>query len=184
MITYQDIYDALRKEKYSEQLQKLPQNFLEEIAAYFKEKRAIINKENELFSDVVDKTKKQLDSAMAAVKELLFRRRKKILNLSIIASETGLQKKDFENMLQQERELFETVTAQLGRTEKSEIAALTNEAPSFKHTLLRFSADVESFVGTSGEQLGPFKTGEVANLPSDIAAILIQAGKAEEIKNQ
>ena len=34
MITFSDIYESMRKEKYSEQLQLLPKKFLVEVADY------------------------------------------------------------------------------------------------------------------------------------------------------
>ena len=46
MITYNDIYEASRKERYSEQLQSLPKNFVEEIAEYLKEKKETASKED------------------------------------------------------------------------------------------------------------------------------------------
>ena len=44
MITFNDIYEAMRKEKYSDKLQLLPKNFLKEVADYFKEKKEFLNK--------------------------------------------------------------------------------------------------------------------------------------------
>jgi len=34
MITYNDIYEALRRERYSEQLQGLGKNFVQDVASY------------------------------------------------------------------------------------------------------------------------------------------------------
>jgi len=42
MITYNDIYEAARKERYSTQLQPIPKNFVEEVSSYLKEKKEII----------------------------------------------------------------------------------------------------------------------------------------------
>jgi hypothetical protein len=105
MITYNDIYEAARKERYSEQLQKLPKNFVTEISGYLKEKREIASKEDDDFSDVINKTKKQLENAITLFKELILRRRRKILNLVLIASETGISKQDFDNMFDFEKDL-------------------------------------------------------------------------------
>ena len=44
MITYNELYDALRKERYSEQLQPIPKRFIKEVAAYLKDKKEIANK--------------------------------------------------------------------------------------------------------------------------------------------
>ena len=45
MVSYQEIYDLLRKEKYSEQLQQLPDNFLKEVSIYLNEKKSIVDKD-------------------------------------------------------------------------------------------------------------------------------------------
>jgi len=81
MITYNDIYEAARKERYSEQLQPLPKNFISEVSDYLREKRDIASKDNDVFSDVIIKTKKQLENAITLFKELILRRKKKILSL-------------------------------------------------------------------------------------------------------
>ena len=79
MITYNDVYEAARKERYSENLQKLSNNFIIDLANYLKEKKEIASKENDVFSEVIVKTKKQLENATTLFKELMLRRRKKIL---------------------------------------------------------------------------------------------------------
>ncbi|MBU2616900.1 MAG: hypothetical protein KKB79_02900, partial [Nanoarchaeota archaeon] len=99
MITYNDIYEAARKERYSDQLQPLSKNFISEIASYLKEKKQLTLKDDDLFSDMITKTKKQLENATTLFKELMVRRRKKILSLVLVASETGISRQDFENML-------------------------------------------------------------------------------------
>ena len=58
MITYQDIYEAAKKERYSESLQPIPKSFVKEVSVYLKEKREASNKEGDVFSDVLLKTKK------------------------------------------------------------------------------------------------------------------------------
>ena len=118
MITYNDIYEASRKERYSEQLQPLPKNFIDEFSNYIKDKKEMASKEDDAFSDVIIKTKKQLENAMTLFKELMIRRRKKILNLVLIAAETGISKQDFENMLPFEKELFEELMKCIDSTDR------------------------------------------------------------------
>ena len=62
-----------------------------------------------MFSDMIIKTKKQLENAVSIFKELLLRRRKKLLTLVFVAAETGISKRDFENMLAVEKECFEEI---------------------------------------------------------------------------
>ena len=107
MITFNDIYEYSKKERYSEKLGGLPENFILEVADYLKDKKEISLKNDNAFSDVVLKTKKQLENATTLFRELMNRRKKKMLNLVLIATETGISKKDFDNMLDFEKILFE-----------------------------------------------------------------------------
>ncbi|MBS3085320.1 hypothetical protein J4225_01405 [Candidatus Pacearchaeota archaeon] len=182
MITYNDIYEASRKERYSEQLQPLPKNFIQEIADYLKEKKEISVKEDDVFSDVVIKTKKQLENAMTLFKELMIRRRKKLLNLVLIAAETGISKQDFDNMLPFEKELFEELMACVDKSDKKISETLNGKKEEKKNELVVFNTDVEEFMGLEGEKMGPFSKGQIANIPFKIAQILIEDGKAEIVE--
>ena len=152
MMTYNDIYEAARKERYSEQLQKLPNKFIDDVAGYLAEKKEIASKEDDSFSDIIIKTKKQLENAKTLFKELTTRRRKKILNLVLIAAETGISKQDFENMLVFEKELFEKLMACVDVSDKKLNNALNGETQEKqKNELIVFNEDVEEFVGWEGE---------------------------------
>jgi DNA replication initiation complex subunit (GINS family) len=184
MITYNDIYEAARKERYSEQLQKIPKNFIKEFSEYLKEKKEVADKEPNEFSDLVVKTKKQLENAVTLFRELIIRRRKKILGLVLIASETGISKQDFENMLQIEKELFEDIMKCVESSDKrlNELVNGKIEEVEIKNSLVLFLEDVEEFVGIQEEKLGPYGKGQIANLPNEIAKILVQSKKAEYVE--
>ena len=182
MITYNDIYEAARKERYSEQLQPIPKNFVEEVATYLKEKKEIASKEDDIFSDVVLKTKKQLENAITLFKELILRRRKKILNLVLIASETGIAKQDFENMFKFEKSLFEELMKSIDVSDKTINETLNGKKQETqKNELIVFTKDVEEFVDLNGEKMGGFDKGQIVNISKEIAKILIDNGKAELI---
>jgi len=183
MITYNDIYEAARKERYNEQLQSLPKNFIAEVSDYFKDKKEIASKEDDVFSDVIIKTKKQLENAITLFKELMLRRRKKMLNLVLIAAETGISKQDFENMLNIEKELFEELMKCIEINDKKLAQNLSGKKEQeLKNEMIVFNDSVEEFVGLDGERVGPFQKGQIANLPREIAQILIADGKAEIIE--
>ena len=99
MITYNYLYEILRKEKYSEVLQVLPKNILEDISEFLHDKKGESLKEGDMFEDSIIKSKKQLENSIALLKELILRRKKKLLNLVFVATETGIMKKDYENMM-------------------------------------------------------------------------------------
>lgn len=180
MITYNDIYEAARKERYSEQLQKLPKNFVSEVSDYLKEKKQLALKEDDSFSDAIAKTKKQIENANTLFKELILRRRKKILKLVLVAAETGISKQDFENMLDFEKTLFEEIMKNIDRSDKKIQEQLRGKREeSSKNVLLIFRKPVEELVDMEGKKLGPFEKGQMANVSKKIAQILVDDGKAE-----
>jgi len=180
MITYNDIYEAARKERYSEQLQRLSKNFIDEVSNYLKEKKDIASKEDDVFSDVIVKTKKQLENAITLFKELMLRRRKKILNLVLIAAETGISKQDFENMLTIEKELFENLMKCIDSSDKKLSESLNGKKEnSQKNELIVFKEDVDELVDLKGDKIGPFEKGQIVNISKEIAQILIDDSKAD-----
>jgi len=180
MLTFSDIYEAMRKEKYSEQLQFLPKRFIADAAEYFREKKEFLNKENDLFSDMAIKNKKKLENALSSFRDLFRIRKKKILNLAFVASEVGISKKDFENLLGFEKDLFEEVVKRLERAEKELNEDMSGvQKVEEKHRLVRFLEDVPEFLGVEGEEVGPFKKGEIANLENEIVEILEKDKRVE-----
>lgn len=183
MITYSDLYEATRKERYSDQLQPLLKNFVTEVAGYLKEKKELASKEDNIFSDMIAKTKKQLENAVTLFRELMTRRRKKILNLVLIAAETGISKQDFDNMLSFEKSLFEALMKNMESSDKklNELLSGKKEGNS-KNELVIFKKDVGEFLDLEGEKIGPFEKGQIANISKEIAKILIDDDKAEVIE--
>ena len=182
MITYNDLYEALRREKYSEQLQVLSKRFFEDVEQYFKEKKDFLSKESDLFSDMAIKNKKKLENAMANFKELLRLRKKKILNLAFIASEVGISKKDFENLLGFEKELFEGIAKSLEKAEKTLSEGMAGQKKEQKHQLVRFLENVPEFLDVEGNAVGAFEKGEVANIEKEIVEILQKDKRVEVIE--
>ncbi len=185
MITYNELYDVLRRERYSEQLQPIPKNFIKEVATYLKDKKQIANKDNDDFSDTILKTKKQFENSIAIFKELMLRRKKKILELSFIAAETGISKRDFENMLSLEKESFDSIMKALEKGDKKITEILKgsdkgNEEP--KNKMIVFIQDTDGFLDLDGNKLGPFKKGDVANLAEEVSNILIIDKKADSVE--
>lgn len=184
MITYNELYEALRKERYSEQLQPIPKRFIIEVAAYLNDKKEIANKDNDEFSENILKTKKQFENSISIFKELILRRKKKILDLAFIAAETGISKRDFENMLLFEKESFEDIMKALEKSDKKineSLKGIESDEKSNLNKMIVFIEDTDAFLDLEGNDIGPFKKGDVANIPQEIAYILINDKKAESI---
>ena len=182
MITYNDLYEHLRKERYSEQLQPLPKKFIFEVASYISEKKKLTNQEGDFFSDEIAKIKKQLENTNSIFKELMLLRKKKLLGLIFVASETGINKRDFENMLDFEKDLFDNIMSSIEYAEKTLSLKFSNEnfLPEDKlMKLVLFLDNVDEFLDNQGKSIGPYKKDDIVNSPKNIAEILISNKKAE-----
>ncbi|MAH07238.1 hypothetical protein CMI38_03240 [Candidatus Pacearchaeota archaeon] len=186
MITYNELYEALRKERYSEQLQPIPKNFVKEVAGYLKDKKEIANKKDDEFSETILKTKKQFENSIAIFKELILRRKKKILELAFVAAETGISKRDFENMLLLEKESFDGIMRSLEKGDKAiqEMLKGSSEDEKGKNKMVVFVEDSDEFLDLDGNELGPFKKGDIVNVAEEIATILIGDGKVEGVEDE
>jgi len=181
MLTYNDLYEILRKEKYSEMLQQLPKNFVEDVSEYLADRKSQTTKDDDLFADSAMKSKKQLENSVAIFKELILRRKKKLLNLVFVAAETGIMKRDYENMIPFEREVFDKIVKAFEEGDKS-LAKIMNgkkdDDETDKMKLILFNQNVEQFVDMFGNVIGPFASGELANLDGQVSEILVSGGKA------
>ena len=120
MLSYNDLYEHLRKEKYSEHLQNLPKDFVPRFSEYMAlTRKKFANIEINEFAEEILKEKKQYENSMAIFRELMLRRKKKILNLVFIAAETGIMKRDFADMLPFEQALFERLVMAINDADKS-----------------------------------------------------------------
>jgi DNA replication factor GINS len=210
-ITYETLFDLLRNEKNREELQPLDRSFYVDLIEYINDKESLVrdSSQNTLFSAVErEKTLKQLDNTKKLVKELYERREKKILNLAMISSRAG-GVLDKSALLPEEQKLFERLSQMLEAFKNDVLYRLLGgnlpelkEAPaqareeagppsagpkpasaSTKDTLLvRFLHPVPKFVGSELEIYGPFEQEDIANLPKQIAEILISKGRAEVIQ--
>ncbi|MEK6855656.1 MAG: hypothetical protein AABX66_00695 [Nanoarchaeota archaeon] len=179
MLSYNDLYEILRKEKYGEALQPLSKDFLEQISEFLNDQKAVEGADSGLFQDSVLRSKKQLENSVAIFKELILRRKKKILNLVFVATETGIMKRDYENMLPWEREVFDRMvkTFEEGDRELSRVMEGRKEETK-ENKMIVFHQEVEQFLDMSGKLVGPFVLGELANLESPVSEILVSGGKA------
>ena len=110
-ITYETLFDILRKERSLEELQSLDDNFLNEVVKYILERKAFFEKTNVMEQE---KAKLQLKNIQRILKEIYERREQKIVRLSlnvIKTNNTGFV--DKRNMLPTEKEFFDEISALL-----------------------------------------------------------------------
>jgi len=179
---YNGIYEALRKEKYDEKLQSMPKNFLVDFSEYLKDMKSVNSEEGDLFSNSVALGKKQLENAISLFKELMLRRKRKLLNLVFVAAETGIMKRDYENLLDFEREVFDKFLKAFEDGDKEVTKILAGrQGKKEKHRMVLFNQEVEEFVDFDGKIIGPYNSGSLVNLDAKVAQVLVEGGKGSYV---
>jgi len=177
MLSYNELYEIFRKEKYSEQLQPIDKNFVLDFSEFLKSLKEQSKKDGDLFGE--SGNKKQLENAVAVFRGLILRRKKKLLNLVFVAAETGIMKRDYENMLDFEKKVFDSLVKSIEEGDK-ELSKILNgrKDNEEKNMMIIFNENVGEFVDMSGNAIGPFSKGELANLDVGVCKILVGDGKA------
>ena len=208
-ITYETLFELLKREKDMTDLQKLEPGFFNDFVDYLNEKKNMMGKEDALFSyDEKKKVEKQIDNAKRLIKGIYERREKKIFNIALTKSRTKSDVVDMSFFLENEKKFFNEIVKildsfrseiidniidgkQISETtmekEKTNEAAdqnVENKEEAKGTKLVRFLHAVPKFVGKELEEYGPFEEEDIANLPSEIVQILINKGRVEEIKDK
>ena len=88
-ITYETLFELLKRERDTTDLQKLEPTFFNNFVDYLNEKRKMLGKEDALFSyDEKKKVEKQIDNARRIIKGIYERREKKVLNIALTKRRT------------------------------------------------------------------------------------------------
>ncbi|MCF7871513.1 hypothetical protein K9L97_00600 [Candidatus Woesearchaeota archaeon] len=130
-ITYEMLFDILRREKNRNELQELDPKFYEDVKIYIREKNETANEQvNNQMSTTAEqeKIKIQLKNIKKILAELYEIRQKKIIGISTHKVRTNSTLIDTSKMLQQEKELYENLTILLNRTKNN----ILNEIQQFQ----------------------------------------------------
>ena len=208
IITYETLFELLKRERERTDLQKLEPSFFSDTINYIKDKKKILEAkaEDSIFApEEKKKTERQLENIYKIVKELYERREKKILLLAVDKSRTRSNLIDASGLLKEEKVFFDALTNMLDNYREAILFAVLNEKMPFMQSLdekkpvemfrsaielkkptrlVRFTSHVPKFVGPELEEYGPFEEEDIANLPAEIADVLINKAKAEEIKEE
>jgi len=110
-VTYETLFELLRREKNREELQKLDDTFHMDVIDFLKIKFEIATKpQQDLFSVTEkDKTVRELRNIQKLLKDLYERREKKTISMALNKSRTGSELIDTNNLLKEEQEFFNSL---------------------------------------------------------------------------
>lgn len=206
VITYETLFELLQREKERQDLQKLDANFFNEIIGYIKDKKKILEAKSDsnFAHEEKKKTERQLENIYKIIKELYERREKKVIGMALDRSRTQSNLIDMSTLLKEEKVFFDALLNILDTYRDEILFSVLNEKMPFMKSLeirpkedfktaleikkstrlVRFLAHVPKFAGPELEEYGPFEEEDIANLPSEIAEVLISKSKVEEIKEE
>ncbi len=117
VLTYETLYETLRKEKSREELQPLDDGFFTDVLTYLREKQQAYDDnlaKNDIFSQSErDKLHIQLSNIKKILKDLYDIRERKTISMAINKSRTNANIVDETNLLVQEKALFESLSTVL-----------------------------------------------------------------------
>ncbi len=197
IITYENLYEILRREKYRTELQKIDETFYQDVVKYLQEKTAILQsqskKESIFASTEVEKTQTQLKNVLKILRELYEKRENKILQFALFCSRSK-NAQDTSTMLPEEfalythlkdtldnyrggilNNLLQTKLPTVGRIDPKDLKGEEKTDSLAIHVL----KDIPEFVGPDLSVYGPYKIGEKQELPRMIAEMLVNTEQAQ-----
>ena len=177
---YNELYEIWKKEKETEEIQRLPKSFYAKIASYIKR----MKEENRMLDKRTTKAK-LLDSEFRNVKIMvgeLFGLRYRKIGENVFARETVAR----DALTEEEEQLYREVLplAEAWHVFSKDIlrGCLSRLDKGAKQTMivLRFVQEIPALIGSDMKTYGPFGPEDVATLPPENARILIKQGVAIE----
>jgi|GEM_PF-524412 len=210
VLTYETLYELLRKEKARPELSKQDENFLHDALNYLREKQKAYDDnlaKNDIFSQSErDKLHIQITNIRKILRDLYDLRERKILTMAVNHSRTGAYIPDTTNLQPSETDMFNSICSILKQYRTGVLHRIVElrepnvmptilSIPAKKETsqkeqntqtdennqkTIRFLDTVDQFVGEELETYGPYSPNDIAKLPNTLANILIEQGKAVE----
>jgi hypothetical protein len=188
---YEDLYELLRNEKFSTDLQDMSIENLKKIRSYFNERNNKLNESassNMFSSHNKLKIQGEIDNATRIVNDLINIRERKIINRAIFTSRSNENIEDTSNMIEIEKKLYDFLNFELKKFRKSYLYEIENrEVNDKKHKKYVVLEDVP-LLSDGINEYGPYKKNDFIELPINIANILVNESKikdeSEEFKNK
>ncbi len=188
-LTYETLYDILRRERAKPELQKLNKTFYQDVYNYIEEKIHTLESQKQKSSifaqKEIEKTEKQLDNIKKIIKEVYEKRELKITQLALSYTKTR-NLEDVGELLPEEKIMFDKLVDVFKNIREEVVNKLLEGKPKGIKTdpetkLVRFTQAVPKFVADDNNEYGPFEEEYVALLPNRVVDLLIRSNRVEPI---
>lgn len=136
IITYETLFDLLKREKDRIELQALGPDFFASVLSYLREKKQFAMQQPSSSYDEMMKSQREMDNIRKLIKEFYDRREKKIVLIALDQSRTKSNLVDLSHLLKDERDLFDQITQLLDAFRDGILGNILNERMPAVHTSL------------------------------------------------
>ena len=203
-ISYETLFDLMKREKERADLQKLDENFFKYLVEFLKEKNNLLNESAVESPEEKKNLERQLENIKKLLMDLYGKREKKISGLALDKSRTKSTIVDTSTLLKEEKQFFDDLIKlfdlyrkgilfnifdgklpTVEEKKESQPAEVPEQKDEIKKNkkMIRFTNAVPKFVGEELEEYGPFEEEDIAHLPIKIADLLVSKGRAEEMNS-
>ena len=208
-ITYETLFEILRKEKNQDDLQKLDPKFFNELDEYVEEKNNALNEKPRLdqfmegYENEQNAIKIQLNNIRKITRDIFDRRERKIIEMAINKAKTGSNIIDTSSLLPQEKDFFNAQIKLISEFRYDVLEpVLTSQKPGSRASenkieqkglnmavkeennelkKVKLTEVIPKFVGVDLEIYGPFNQHEEVELSPEIAEMLIKTNRAKAV---
>lgn len=205
-ITYETLFDLLRREKARNELQPLEQSFYEDVSMYMQDKQKALRVGGT--RGEIEKIKIQIKNVKKILRELYDLREKKIINLAGSKVRTNSNLIDTSKLLKTEQELYEEACElflkykekilhkliqddttetyyerKIQQTEPQEQKTkqeLQEKETNNEEIELIILNDLPRFLGIDKKIYGPYKKGDETKIPKETAKLLLDKNRAQK----
>ena len=137
VITYETLFELLKRERERPDLQKLEVTFFADVISYIRDKKKILEAKNDPAFGIEErkKTERQLENIYKIVKEIYERREKKIINLAMDKSRTKSNLIDTTGLLNEEKVVLEALASLLDTYRDAILLSVLNEKMPFMQNI-------------------------------------------------
>jgi len=190
VVTYETLFEVVRREKSRGELQELEADFLESVKNYLAQKKESLN---EPFDDEMDRiqAEKQVLNIKRLMRELYEQRERKVIEMALNKSRTDTDLVDESPLLEEESGVYEMLVRELSEARKNILQPILDaqpkkaepkEEPKEETVKLRCTEDIDACADKELEMHGPYHKDDVESFPSRLAELLLSKGCVEKIE--